>query len=269
MPRSKLPLGPSAVFALVRELRAEQKGERSLVVGGARSLAEALRRELARDAQPGAVAEPGFGEAAALVYVLAGPPSDDDQSAFRAADREGTPIVCLAPEDVAAGPIPYVLPTDVVPIRPGEGFALDEIGELLARKLAEAGAPLAARVPLLRPHVTAALTERFARRNGILGAAVFVPGADYPVLTLNQIRLVLRIAEAYGRELDRERIPEILGVAGGGLGFRALARQLLGALPVAAWAVKGGIAYAGTRAVGEAATRYYEARRAPNSAATT
>jgi uncharacterized protein (DUF697 family) len=249
------------VFSLVRELRAERKGQRPLAVGGARSLAEVLRRELGRDAQPGAITEPGAGEPAGLVHVLAGPPTEEDERALRAADREGTPIVCLAPEDVAARPIPYVLATDVIPIRPGEGFPVDEIGELLARKLAEAGAPLAARVPLLRPHVTAALTERFARRNGVLGAAVFVPGADYPVLTLNQIRLVLRIAEAYGHELDRERIPEILGVAGGGLGFRAVARQLLGALPVAGWAVKGGIAYAGTRAVGEAATRYYEARR--------
>jgi uncharacterized protein (DUF697 family) len=204
--------------------------------------------------------EAGFGEPAALVYILGGRPTDEDKGALRAADREGTPIVCLAPEEVAAGPIPYVLATDVIPIRPGEGFPVDEIAELLARKLAEAGGPLAARVPVLRPHVIAALTERFARRNGILGAAVFVPGADYPVLTLNQIRLVLRIAEAYGHEFDRERIPEILGVAAGGLGFRALARQLLGALPVAGWAVKGGIAYGGTRAVGEAATRYYESR---------
>lgn len=259
-PRSKLPLGPSAVFALVRELRAERIGERPLAVGGARSLAEALRRELARDAQAGAVVEPGLGEAAALVYVLAGRPSDEDERVLRAADRAGIPIVCLAPADVAARPIPYVLATDVIPIRPGEGFPLEEIADLLARKLGEAGAPLAARVPLLLPHVTAALIERFARRNALVGAAVFVPGADYPVLTLNQIRLVLRIAEAYGHELHRERIPEILGVAGSGLGFRALARQALGALPVGGWAVKGGIAYAGTRAVGEAATRYYETR---------
>jgi uncharacterized protein (DUF697 family) len=33
-------------------------------------------------------------------------------------------------------------------------------------------------------------------------------------------------------------------------------------VPLAGWAVKGGIAYAGTRALGEAALRYFE-RRAP------
>src|SRR5204862_7161481 len=95
-----------------------------------------------------------------------------------------------------------------------------------------------------------------------VGAAVFVPGADMPVLTLNQIRLVLRIADAHGFEVDRERIPELLAVLGSGFGFRALAREALGAIPVAGWALKGAVAYGGTRALGEAAVRYFE-RRAP------
>jgi uncharacterized protein (DUF697 family) len=83
-----------------------------------------------------------------------------------------------------------------------------------------------------------------------------VPGADFPVLTLNQIRLVLRLAAAHGVEIDQQRVPEVLATIGAGLGFRAVARQLAGAVPVAGWLVKGGIGYAGTRAVGEAAHRY-------------
>ena len=115
---------------------------------------------------------------------------------------------------------------------------------------------------MLRRPVAEALIARFARQNAVIGAAVFVPGADLPALTLNQIRLVLRIADAYGFEVDRERLPELLAVIGSGLGFRALARQALGLIPIAGWAVKGGVAYAGTRALGEAAQRYFE-RRAP------
>ena len=80
------------------------------------------------------------------------------------------------------------------------------------------------------------------------------------MLTLNQIRLLMRIADAYGFELDRERIPEVLGVIGSGFGLRAVARSLLGVVPIAGWAVKGGIAYGGTRALGEAARRYFESR---------
>ena len=40
---------------------------------------------------------------------------------------------------------------------------------------------------------------------------------------------------------------------------RTVARQLLGAVPVAGWAVKGAVAYGGTRGVGEAAQRYFAA----------
>jgi uncharacterized protein (DUF697 family) len=88
---------------------------------------------------------------------------------------------------------------------------------------------------------------------------VFVPGVDMPMLTLNQARLILRLALAHGEEIDGGRALELLAVVGGGLGFRALAREALGAVPFAGWAIKGAIAYTGTRAIGEAALRYFEA----------
>ena len=142
----------------------------------------------------------------------------------------------------------------------GEGFPLDELGRILGGKLDEKAPALAARVPALRRGVADALIASAARRNGVLGAAVFVPGADFGVLTLNQIRLVLGLARAYGQELDRERLPAIAAVIGSGLGLRAAARQLLGLVPLAGWAVKGAVAYAGTRALGEAAREYLELR---------
>jgi uncharacterized protein (DUF697 family) len=115
---------------------------------------------------------------------------------------------------------------------------------------------------VLREPVCDGLVERFSRQNGVIGAAFFVPGADFAVLTLNQIRLVLRLAAAHGVEIDQSRLPEVLATVGAGLGFRALARQAVGLVPVAGWALKGGIAYAGTRALGEAAQRYFESAAA-------
>ena len=83
---------------------------------------------------------------------------------------------------------------------------------------------------------------------------MFIPGVDLPVLALNQARMLLRLDQAYGLDLDpRERLPEILAVVGAGLGLRTVARELLDLVPVAGWVVKGGVAYAGTRALGEAA----------------
>ena len=160
------------------------------------------------------------------------------------------------------GHVPYVLDENVVRLGGGEGFPLEEIAQRLARALGEAGTPLAARLPVLRPAVCDELIRRFSRRNAVVGVAVFVPGADLPILTLNQIRLILLIADAHGFEIDRERIPEVVAVIGSGLGFRALARRSVGLVPFVGWAVKGGFAYAGTRAIGEASVRYFE-RRAP------
>jgi uncharacterized protein (DUF697 family) len=71
----------------------------------------------------------------------------------------------------------------------------------------------------------------------------------------------MRLAVAHGEPLDRHRAGELLGVVGAGFGFRAVAREALDLIPVAGWAVKGGVAYAGTKAIGEAAVRYFEARR--------
>jgi len=81
-----------------------------------------------------------------------------------------------------------------------------------------------------------------------------------PLLALNELRLLLRLEQAYGLEIDpRERLPEIVATLGVGFGMRALARELLDLVPVAGWAVKGAVAYAGTRALGEAAIRRLEA----------
>jgi uncharacterized protein (DUF697 family) len=259
--KPKLPVGPLAVYNLAREARIAAQDERSLAVGGAPQLAAALRRELAQGAEPGAIVEAEqLDDAAALVYVLAGRPTPDDERALKAAHRKRVPIVVVLADPSVRGQIPYVLATDVVPVPAGSGFPLEEIARALAGRLEERGTPLAARLPFLRRAVADVLVRRFSRTNGLVGVAVFVPGADLPVLTLNQLRLVLRLASAYGHAIERERLPEILGVIASGFGFRALAREALGFLPLAGWIVKGGIAYAGTRAIGEAATTYFEAR---------
>jgi uncharacterized protein (DUF697 family) len=262
--KKNLPVHPAAVYGLLKEIRASRESEKPLAVGGAKELAAVLRRELTRGGVAEAVREGTAQGAAALVYVIAGDVGEEDERALREASRAGVPIVAVLTGPAASTPptVPYVLASEVVSVSPGAGFPVEEIAEALARTLGEKATPLAARLPVLRRPVCEQLIARFSRQNGLVGAAVFVPGADLPVLTLNQLRLVLRIADAYGFEIDRERVPELLGVIGSGFGLRTLAREALGAIPIAGWAVKGAIAYGGTRALGEAAARYFE-RRAP------
>jgi len=249
MSRSKL--GPLALVSLVREVRRGSGDQRPLAVAGARELLPIMARQLREGGDPSAVVEGRVENAAALVWVGA-----PDEDVLRAANRAGVPIVAVTDADE----VPYVLATDLVRVPPGQGFPIDEIAEAVARKLGESGTALAARLPTLRGAVCDELIRSFSKKNAIVAAAVFIPGVDMPVLTLNQARLVLRIALAYGQEIDKERAVELLGVVGAGFGMRAVARELLDLVPVAGWAVKGAVAYTGTKAIGEAAVRYFEAR---------
>jgi uncharacterized protein (DUF697 family) len=63
----------------------------------------------------------------------------------------------------------------------------------------------------------------------------------------------------YGHNVDRRRAVELLGVLGTGFGLRTIAREALDFVPGPGWLLKGAVAYGGTRALGEAAIRYFEA----------
>ena len=125
-------------------------------------------------------------------------------------------------------------------------------------------------MPVLRRAVAERLIAGFARKNGIVAAAVFVPGADLPVLALNELRLLLRLEQAYGLEIDlRERLPELAGTLAAGFGLR-------GARPRAARPrARGGLgcqrAPSPMRARARSArprVRRLEARQAPGAATT-
>ncbi len=259
--RLSLPVSLGALRGLVKEIQVSARDGKPLAVGGARELAAVLRRELAKDAKPGAIRQSDDPRGAAVfVYVLGHEPTGDDEQALKRARRARVPIVAVAAghrsDDVS---IPFVLATDVVRVGAGEGFPIEAIARTIASRLGEDGAPLASRLPVLRGAVGDVLIASFARRCGVLAAAAFVPGADLPVLALHQVRMVLRLEQAYGLDADlRERAPELLGPLAAAFGLRAVARQLLAVVPVAGWAVKGAVAYAGTRALGEAAVKRLE-----------
>jgi uncharacterized protein (DUF697 family) len=258
------PRSAASVLTLAQGLRKAAGHERPLVVSGAAALVPVLVEELAHGGVRAAVREQGpLDGAAAVVHIFAGSPTEDDERLLRDATRARLPVVAVVP-DAAGGRthVPYVLDENVVRVPRGSGFPTGEIAQRLARALGESATPLAARLPVLREAVCEELIRKFSRQNGILGVAIFVPGADLPILTANQIRLILRIADAHGFEIDRERIPEVAAVIGSAFGLRALARRAIGYVPFVGWMVKGGIAYVGTRALGKAAVRYFE-KRAP------
>jgi uncharacterized protein (DUF697 family) len=117
--------------------------------------------------------------------------------------------------------------------------------------------PLAKGYPPFRRAVCEELIRKNARQNAVVGALP-IPGADMPVMTANQARMVLNIAAAHGEELSLDRARELLGVLAAGFGLRALARQVVKLIPFGGWAAAAAIGYAGTVAMGRATVLYFE-----------
>ncbi|HWE52442.1 MAG TPA: hypothetical protein VG273_21780 [Bryobacteraceae bacterium] len=76
--------------------------------------------------------------------------------------------------------------------------------------------------------------------------------SDTAFLTMNQIRMALMMAAAHNRVTGyKEQKMEIAAIAGGAFGWRALARELVGKIPLGGGLIpKAAVAFAGTYVVG-------------------
>lgn len=112
--------------------------------------------------------------------------------------------------------------------------------------------------PFMRRVLSLESVRATAAQNAGVGLVAFIPGADMPIMTLNQSKMLLQIAAAYGQALNMERVKELAAVVGGAFAFRSVARQLVAFVPAIGWAIKAAIGYTGTQAMGHAAIEYFE-----------
>lgn len=149
-------------------------------------------------------------------------------------------------------------PTGDVIVRENAEDVLHALGSWIADRLGSKRLALAHNFAFMRHAVADEAVKTTALQNALIGAVTPIPGADMPIMTGNQIKMLLQIAAAYGQPLNVERVKELAAVVGGGFVFRALAREALTVIPVLGWAIKGGIGYTGTIAMGKAAEKYFE-----------
>lgn len=141
---------------------------------------------------------------------------------------------------------------------PASGALPDELAHRIVQAMDEDYlVPLAKGYPPLRRAACEEIIRHNARQNAVIGALP-IPGADMPVMTANQARMVLNLAAAYGEELSMERARELIGVLAAGFGLRALSRQVVKLVPVGGWAAAAAIGYAGTVAMGRSTMLYFE-----------
>lgn len=183
------------------------------------------------------------------------------------ADASGFPI----PDGDVIAPVrtPGAFPRAKAPALPAaEPIALTEQAKSLLNERmgswAVAAAPekrlaLAHAFPFVRRPLAMDAINSTALQNAGIGLLPIIPGADMPIMTLNQAKMLMQIATAYGQPLDKERIPELVALIGNAFLCRMVARSLAKAVPVAGLVISGGIGFAATEAVGRAAIEYFEA----------
>src|SRR5680860_539931 len=135
-----------------------------------------------------------------------------------------------------AGSSPWVLAVDDGPAASGEAVPLGPDSVRVSFKdtpegwasvraavidLADtASMSLACRYASFRPAVSRRVIEKTARQNAVVGAAFFFPGADMPVMTLNQLKMIFSLAAIHDQEISEDRALELAGTLGAGFGER-------------------------------------------------
>jgi hypothetical protein len=131
--------------------------------------------------------------------------------------------------------------------------------------------------PAFRKHVVDDIIRAIARENALFAVATALPdvvpnlmempwafgewASDTAFLTANQVRMAFLIAAACDREMGfANQKLEILSIGGSAFGWRAIARELVGKIPLGGGLIpKGAIAYAGTFVLGKGLEHLYHA----------
>lgn len=133
---------------------------------------------------------------------------------------------------------------------------------------------LARKYTAFRKPVAENIIFNISKENALFSVATSVPtlmpllaapwavgefASDTAFLTMNQIRMAFMLAAAHDQVVGyREQKSEIASMFAGAFGWRAIARELIGIIPLGGGIIpKAGIAFAGTYVVGLSLEKYY------------
>lgn len=210
------------------------------------------------------------------LLVPRGVPAEARLAVMRHVHRAGDPG---APEDVDL--VVYYEgiqgPPGTYTFHPGDPEAT--VDEILSGN-DDISLPMARLFPAFRSYVVNRTIHTISRENALFAVATALPdvipnlmelpwtfgewASDTAFLTANQVRMAFLIACACDREVgfSNQKL-EILSIGGSAFGWRAIARELVGKIPLGGGLIpKGAIAYAGTFVMGKALEHLYHANSA-------
>jgi uncharacterized protein (DUF697 family) len=264
---AKLPANVSKAIEAWREASSRSAESADLVMAGDAELVSAAEARFgAAGTRPAAWVRP-LGELGAisavpgqLLLVLVSPEREAEVvSALAEARPKGGAVIAVDEGGAATGKTSSPCLRCTRLSFSDSTWGWERLYNVCAQTSGDRAALLARRYPVLRDAAVKRVIYRTAGQNALIGAAFFVPGADMPAMTANQVRMLLSIASLYGVSVDRERVLELAALVGAGLGLRAFARYLVRSLPGIGVVVKATTGYAATVALGLAAVRYFEA----------
>jgi hypothetical protein len=180
-----------------------------------------------------------------------------------------------------APPVDIVLYQQGIPRGPGVFAFYPETPDATIRNILAAhedmALPLARQYPAFRKPVVEDVIQSISRENALFAITTALPNvvpnlielpwafgefaSDTAFLTANQIRMCFVIGAAAGRPIGMaNQKAEVMSLIAGAFGWRAIARQLAGLIPLGEGLIpKGAIAYAATFMIGKGLEHFYEA----------
>lgn len=180
-----------------------------------------------------------------------GAKSDPEEGAVHVEDTEDGPVEEVVGNDAGVGP---------VTLDEASFKVLDtRMGKWVIAAIKDKDLAFAMSFPFIRRPLAEDAITATSLQNCAIGLVPFLPGADMPIMTLNQVKMTLQIATAYGQPLDADRIKEIAAIVAGAFVCRNLVRSATKVIPFAGWLISGGMGFAATEAMGRAMVEYFEA----------
>ena len=191
----------------------------------------------------------------------------EDEELYKAVKHAGKPIIVVVnkidamtsdPEDLCDDLMVKLDIEEAVPISAMNGTNVTE--DLIPAMIdasPEAAVVIGRELPAYRREAVA----KIVRNSVLLSLAAGlepVPLIDIPILLGTQIRMVLRIAAIYGEPMTASRAREVVASITVGLALRYGAEELAKLVPFGGDLISGAIAAAGTWALGQVATEYFD-----------
>lgn len=211
----------------------------------------------------------GVQEASVIVLLIDGTRGfgKEDEALYKEVKRANKPIIVVVnkidlmrtdPEEMCVDLAARLEITEALPVSAMKGT---NVSEDLIPAMIDASPEAAVAIGRELPAFRRAATAKIIRSSTLLSLAAGlepVPLVDIPILLGTQIRMVLRIAAIYGEPLTASRAREVVATITAGLALRYAAEEAAKLVPFGGDLVSGAIAAAGTWALGQVTTEYFE-----------